>query len=193
MTMIAKSRISELWQATNQITSEIERWLHTREAKTIPLRFKAIDQARLLRLRVWSVKYYIPIIEILDILIPELRLLAKKKNPRYAIGVSISMLCGSGAEKLLRDKLSRRYPDSEHFLLWREHTRDAQLEAEAKDTSESDLISRSTGYKRLIDAPSVLDYVQQYESKITEKSDQQQIAVSQKWRRRKAYRGNPFR
>lgn len=185
--------MSELWQATNQITSDIERWLRIRESRSIPLRFKPIDQARLLRLRVWSVKYYIPIIEILDILIPELRLLTKKKSPRYALGITMQMLCGSGAEKLLQDRLRRRYPESEHFLLWREQLRDAQLELEAKEDSGSDLISRSTGYKRLIDAPSVSDYVLQYESKITEKSNNQSIAVSQKWRRRKAYRGNPFR
>ncbi len=184
--------LSELWQETNKILLDIESWLQSYDKKRVPLRFKPIDQARLLKLRVWSVKYEVSVKEILTIIVPILRNLTPKQRRGYGVGVSMNMLTGRKAEDILHDVLRIKYPDGENRIMWREVERDRQIAREQLEDQELTPKAKSE-YTSPLQAGSIELFAQAYKDKIESRRREYSVQYNQSWRKRKPYRGNPWR
>src|SRR5678809_225253 len=109
------NQLAQLWVSTNQIIGELDEWVLRTDGKEVRLRFKKIDQVRLLKLRVWSFRYQMEISDILDLIMPILRAQMHYKKKRYGLGVSIRSLTGKGAERILTQELKRHDPEGDHI------------------------------------------------------------------------------
>ena len=177
---------------TSQIANVIERWISTRDKKQVRLNFKPIDQARLLKLELWSRRYSVDIEEILDLIMPILRAQVKRKPRRQGgLGVTPATLTGDAAERILSQELHKKYPDGEHRAVYRERQREQQLANEKNDDLEG-LPAREPKLKGPLESSSVDEYVARYTDKVMEKRKQMQVEMGNPKRTCKRYRGNPW-
>ena len=107
------------------------------------------------------------------------------------MGVSVGTLTCARAEDILRKELRWRYQDGEHLKIWRERMRDAQLEAELVEEFEG-LTPRGTRVQSVVEAGSINKFVTDYRERVLRHRLQNRRALDAKWRRRKAYRYNPW-
>jgi hypothetical protein len=184
------TKLGEVYFIAGEITIEMEQWLERQTGKHSQLRFKKEDQVRLLKFRTWSMRYKISIAEILDITVPLLKEHLKHIVQRYGIGVPIKVLTGPGALSMLRSALERKYPGDEHLLAWREAERDRQLRAERIE--KLDGLPLKPKLHAPMSGETLEEYIDNYSQLAINKRREERRAASQRWRRRKSYRGNPW-
>lgn len=183
--------LSDLWKAANEITAELDRWIQRKDGRGVRLRFKAIDQARLLRLRVWAWRYKVELQELLDLIMPILRAQVKGKKSGFGLGLRVTTLTGDAAERILAAEVHKRYPDRENVVIWRDKVRQEQLEAERMEELDG-LKPREEKISRLLETDSVREFIASYYDRIEQARKRDRIAREQSWRKVKAYRGNPW-
>lgn len=178
----------------NEITAVLEHWCQTHDGSQSPIRFTSENQLRLLRLRTWSLRYYLPVYQIVDILVPILRRQAKlTKALRGGLGIAVTMLTGDGAERILAQELEERFPGKEHVGLWRERTREAQLSREELAETDGVAVRNTAGLVSVLDCETAEDFVRQYRLGIARKRDRYQTAALDRNRRKRPYRWSPWR
>lgn len=188
-----KNRLSELWSVTLQMVGELETYLQRQTGKRARLQYKSDKQVRLLRLKLWSVRYKISVQEVLDLIVPGLRSQMQGiKFKKYGIGVGVNALTGKKAEEILRDNLRDRYPDNEHLTLWREQEKERQLERERTEDLEG-LKPHEKPVVSLLESDSMEEFLTGYRDSIQKEKSQQDRVQTETWRKRKAYRGSPWR
>ena len=180
-----------IFGVANEVAAEIDAWAQRADGKDRRLAYRQDRLLRLTRLRVWSIRYRVPIGEILDLVMPILRARIHRQNAKYGLGVSIPALTGNGAEEILRKELHKRYPDGEQYKIWKEQTQEHQLAVEEKDEADG-LTLRSSGVKSVGEAASISHYLDSYRQRVLGRRKQLRKALDSKWRSRKAYRGNPW-
>lgn len=182
----------DLRKAVQYCVSAVEQWIKTRDEKsTVQLYFSQENKYRLLILRSWSLQYKLTITEILDMVMKPLRRhIAKNpyfKNKKMLLGVSVKTLTSAAAERIIREKIERRYPGNEHIAIWRRQERKVQLEREEREENDGELERRG-----LPKAGDLSEYAQLYRRSIRRQRLQLQKEEDADWRRRKAYRDNPW-
>lgn len=192
MTGSGSSRMSEMWGAANAIMTEVENWLLSRERKQLRLNFRVLDQARLLKLRVWEQRYCVGIPEILDLIMPILRAQVKRIRKSGGLGITVAAMTGDGAEKILVQELKKKYPDGENVTVLRERMREQQLQAE-EEADNDGMRTRDRSVRSVLDSISIGDFAKAYSSSIIRKRMRVQSELNNPVRRRKAYRGNCWR
>ena len=175
------------------VMDEIERWVNARDKKNIRLRLKAIDKIKVLRLRTWAARHEIELQEVLDIVIPLCRDRVKGKRQSYGIGVSIRTLTGSGAYRMLTEELLKKYPNGENSSMYKSRLQEEQLQTEAEEEADGLTVRTEKYTKTIIDAPSVNEFIQSYRTAVTKERIRYQKHLRERWRKRKAYRNNPWR
>ena len=188
-----KQNLAAVWGMAAEISREVEKWLLDHDKIEVWLKLKPEDQARLLRLRVWSLRFGVPVSEIMDIVVPPLRAAMdlKRYRKRYGIGFPVSILCGRTAEKILTTIIGRRYPNGEQHAALREFLREQQLDAERLEELDG-LTPKQNPVQSLLSAESLTDYVESYAREVMSVRARNRTEGSAKWRRRKRYRGNPW-
>lgn len=185
--------MSALWRASGEITQEIEHWLRLRDSVTLRLHFKASDQVALLRLRVWSTRYYLSVFEILDMVMPVLRHVSRRPRKQLkGLGVNVRTLTGQAAERILTQELPKIYPNGENRVAWKTKQQEMQLAAEAVHDADGLVSRQAPSCSSLLTAGSVQAFVSSYRLQVVGKRVAYREAVDQKWRRRRRYRGNPW-
>lgn len=177
------------------VASEVQDWIQSRDGVAVRLNFSQPDRLKLLRLRTWEIVYCVSLFEILDIIVAPIRQHSVGKlrgtKWRYGLGTSVSSLTGWHAEQILTTIIGRRYPTNEHLGFWREQERDRQLEAERMDACDGQVLREAR--KSPEDFESLDDYMADYNARVKKARDRERVAVDAEWRRRKAYRWNPWR
>lgn len=184
------SEILLVWSIAGKIQDAIQQLVNG-DGKYRHLVFKKPDQLRLLKLHAWSLQYYIPVGEILEMVVPPLRSMIKKKRKNYGLGVSIPTLTGNGALRILQEEITKRYPNGEHYAVWRVQEQAKQLEAERVDELDGVPIKAARS-RSLLEAPSVEAYITSYRRQILTARDTNNKALSSAVRKRKQYAGNPW-
>ena len=173
--------------------TDVESWLKDEDGAAPPLsKLKGMDQVQLLRLRTWSLRYFIPIKEILDMVLPILRNQMHRRG-RYGIGVPVRVLTGRKAQELLEDQIKRRYPEEEQIKVWASRERDRQVLKEIRDElgglQERD---RLRGHSKVDFG--LKHWTQTYVKLIeVRRKRYQQIEARNKRSKRRMYRRNPWR
>lgn len=185
------SELNHLWRRAREVTHALEKWIELRDDKIVHPTFKEIDQVRLLKLVTWSIRYRLPVVDILDLVIPVLRPLVPKKLQRSLLGVPLRMLLGPGAEKILISQIKKQFPDGQHLTVWISDEQERHLALEEKDALDG-MQMRSVKLVNILDAESVTAHMRAYNRMVRRERDRGDKARSQKWRGRKHYRGNPW-
>jgi hypothetical protein len=193
--MTAESRrMIRLWRATAQIGQEIEDWIleHDGKVARLEVQLKPESLAMLLRLRVWSVRYQIPVYEILDMMLPGLRELVDQTTKRNVLGVPVYVLTNDKAEGMVHDHVKRRYPQGENRIVWREHEQERQLDREQRELLDG-LKPRQATAKGMLEYDTPEEFTEEYRRIMIERREKREAERSKEWRKRKPYRGNPWR
>lgn len=185
------TELTKLWNAVNEIISELDDWILKTDGKEVRLRFKPIDQVRLLKLRVWETRYKLSIEEIMDLIMPILRYHMLRKKTSYGLGVSVRSFTGTGAERILIKELEKTDPDGQHEEVWRQLEQETQLEAEAREERDG-LPAKANLVILPLDVENTQDWATWYQGKIERRRNTYRELIRQEWRKRKNYRGNPW-
>lgn len=188
--------VAQLWAYSLQITSTITRWVEVHDKKHTILTYSKIDQLKLMTLRTWELRYRLPVYEILDLVVPVLRVVVKghlrRKKPLAGLRVPVSTLTGVAAERILLDQIAKKFPDAQHIGIWRAEERERQLRRERLVESEGITI-RQLGTVTLLSSQSVGGYIDAYKKQVHAKRVEEATELANKDRKRKSYRFNPWR
>ena len=186
-----RSAVAELWREANAIGRQIDRWIERHDSQRSYTVAAGLDQARLLRLRTWELRYHVRIPEILDLIVPSLRHQMSRPPRPGSLGVSVRALVGHAAEDMLKDAILRRYPAGEQQGIWRTREQDKQVALEYKE--ECDGLGQQ---RKPVAGPmafeTVAQFAQQYQVQLGRRLADHRKAASEVWRKRKHYRGNPW-
>lgn len=189
------SRIALVWELADQIAAEVCSWVKEKDGIDLYAGFSIENRLRLLKLRTWKLRYRLPVKEILSLVVPVLREHIesgfRKKSKRRGLGIGIPALTGRAAERILISQMKKKYPNNEHLAQWRQLERERQLSQEEQD--ETDLPTREVPDPTLLNSSSVASYVRRYRVRCLSRREKLEKEQSARWRRRKAYRGNPWR
>jgi|ERR1017187_1469989 hypothetical protein len=189
--MRKRPNLAEVWHLANGIIGELEAWL-AHGGKSMRLTISPINQARLLRLRVWSIRYCLSIAEILDLIMPILRAQARRPKHTYSLGISVPALTGDAAERILKAEIPKRYREGEHIQIARIREQEVQLRREHADELDG-LASKEYFTRSLMDVATVEQFVNMYREHVISRRNTYQNEMGAKWRSRKAYRYSPWR
>jgi len=105
---------------------------------------------------------------------------------KSALGISVTTLVSRAAQRIIEEKLVRRYPGGENVEIWRKREQAAQLERERKDAEEEPdrVLHRSLG--------NIDNYASRYKRRVLEKRDFLSDQELASWRKRRRYRNNPW-
>ena len=189
--MRKRPNLAEVWHLANGIIGELEAWL-AHGGKSMRLTISPINQARLLRLRVWSIRYCLSIAEILDLIMPILRAQVRQPKHTHGLGISVNALAGDAAERILKAEIPKRYREGEHIQIARMHEQQFQLYREQLDALDG-LAPREHFTRSFMDTETVEQFVTMYRKHVTSRRNTYQDEMGAKWRSRKAYRYSPWR
>ncbi len=173
----------------SMVTRDIERWIEVREQRRARLFLSEKDKLRLLRLRIWSMRYKISILEILDLIVPVFRKKFRLKGQGKGLGIPVSTLTGAVAEEILQDRLTEQYPDGANITAWKFAERERQLDAERMDEADG-MAVREPKMPTLLEVGDVAEYSRIYAERVAQTRAAQS---NQDWRKRRMYRDNPWR
>lgn len=151
---------------------------------------KRDDTYRLLRLKIWSIRYKVCLEYILSVLIPHFEKISSKHTGRRrsrGIGTTIPVLTGGAAEDFLADAVKKDFPDGENILSWRE---DTKLEFLARIEADDELPVRKKA-KSVLDYTSLAAYRKAYVKRITNMRDTEERVT--KRIAKQPFRDNVFR
>lgn len=178
--------MSELQTPVTEVCAEIEKILHKDFGKTLyfPNRQNA---ARLLKLKVWSIRYSVSIRYILSKLVPYFEHIASRhylRKDSKGLGVSIPVLTGKAAEEKLKEFIAKEFHDSENVLDWKESERERCIRLMEKE----EVMGRP---RPILQYRNVNDFVDAYSSKIDIKRKEADRLA--KKMAKQPWRGNPWR
>lgn len=183
--------VHEVWRKAIELTALLLRWVETRDGETRFILLSKPDQLRLLVLETWSIRYRLPVLEILDIVVPFVRLRWKSRGRVVSLlRFRIAALAGNSAEVYLREQLAKRYPNGENYAAWRQREIEHQLLVEEAEEL-GDLHTRSSPIG-LLGFDTGEAYVAAYRERVLKARAAYNKEASARWRKRKRYRGNPF-
>lgn len=122
------------WKEALKVRMEVEKALESIDKKHSRLKLHQVDQLRLLNLKTWSLRYYLPVREIVRLLLPILRGQLKPRKVYWGLGVTATMLTGDGAERILLREINKLYPNAEHIAMWRQDEQERQLIVERDES-----------------------------------------------------------
>lgn len=187
------NQVSRLWWYANKIVATIGTWIEVHDKKHIILHYSKTDQLRFMTLRTWELRYRVPVYEILDILVPIMRGVVKaKRSKQSALGVSAATLTGQAAERILADNLLKRFPNAEHIAVWRSTERERQLTRERQQDTEGVAV-RQPQPLTILQSKSTTAFLETYKKRVMARRVDEQSELTNKERKRKAYRWNPWR
>ena len=184
--------VTELWRRSNEIQSAIEHWIQDHDHKHVPVRYKPADQLKLLKFRTWQLRHKLSVPEILNLIVPVLRGQMLGRGRNYGLGIGVRTLVGRGSERILLEEIAKFYPSSEHISMWRDQERERQIDAEHNEDLDG-MESTSNKIPTLMDCDSVDQYLSRYKKKILHSRQVHEVEVTKASRKRKAYRGSPWR
>jgi len=187
-----KPELLALDNAIFHVLGEIEHWLELRDGISFTCRYKRVDQLKLLQLYGWELKYKLPIVEILDMIVPVLRALIRSKKKYRGLGLMVRSLVGDGAENILKKEIAKLYPHGEHIQIWKSRERDLHLEREVKDDLEG-VEQKDAAFKGILGYESVQIYLARYKRRVDIARKRELKASLSNRRKRKAYRWNCWR
>lgn len=170
----------------------IEGWLFNTDGIRVPLhKIKGVDQCRLLKFRTWSLRYYVEVEEILEMVLPVLRNQMRSRVGK-GLGVPIKILTGRKAEEILRDQIKRRYPDGENKKVWASRERERQIQRELRDElsgmRERDVLRGKTRLE-----VGILEWTHEYQKQISARHKRwEKIRARNLRSKRRGYRRNPW-
>lgn len=181
------TEVALLLYRADKLVNEITDWAEQFDGRRSFFRPKQMDRLRLLRLQVWATRYYVPLSEVLSILVPIMR---KETKAKSGIGVSITHLVGPKAYQILKDNLNRMYPDKSQVTAWREREQEVCLAREAavedgEEPKRSTIVTQREG-----EDPAL--FVKRYIKSTDRAREAYRKYQREEWRRRKPYRYNPF-
>lgn len=184
-----------MWKRAAGIQLMVQRYagLRTKNPE-LRLNYKQIDLVRLLKLQTWSYRYRLSIPEILSMVVPSLITVIKEQRPDYAptgLGVNITTLTGKSAERILRFQINKAYPENEHIHIWLQDEREKCLLRERVDDAGGTLPNEKVPH--ILDYTDMTAFVTDYKAKMEKMRASGDKARHEDWRKRKAYRGNPFK
>jgi hypothetical protein len=180
-----QSKVSPLWSITNEVRLELESYSGANLSY-----LKEQDLAKLAILKVWSIRYYLPVSEVIRIIVPVLKQIIRSRKKLRGLGVPITTLTAVGTEKILEREIQELYPDGEHVRLWKEQEREKQLNTELLDETEG-LPVKQVQLRPLYEYETCREFATGYEKMIDKKSKSMSNATQQH-RRSKPYRLNPW-
>lgn len=172
----------ELEQQLNSFQVEVQKLLTIQLKKSIVLRPSMTDSLRLFNLRMWSLKYNVPVKYILETLIGywlSTKNVTRKKPPR-GIGVRIPTLVGPTSRKVLESAILRDFPNRENELQARAAIEERFLASEE--------VMGADGSFRLHDPAK---FIKAYMSRI--KRAKKGLAALEERMQRRQWRGNPYK
>lgn len=138
------------------------------------------DQYRLLTLKMWERKYFVPIAFILSVLLPFWKKRLEEKKHHFSsksLGVGIPTLIGKISEEILKKAIEKKYPNGENVLAWKVTQQEAYLKLQRLVTKKYTNIE---------------DYIEEYqESCLRARKRNNRVIGSGKYTRRH-YVGNPW-
>lgn len=180
-----------LFRRAASIVTTLEEWLTAHDGSSGRLYLNKLDRMRLLKFESWSLRYHVPVVEILDIVIPIVRANLRGRRKGFGLGVRVTALTGQKAESTLRRGLRERYPNHEQYSIWVSDLQRQQLDAEDIDDLDGN-VPRSKAVPNVLQFKSVEEYVKQYRKAMGKARERYSDKVSARWRLRKPYRGNPW-
>lgn len=182
-----------LAKAINGVRQDINEWLDEQGRTGYRPDYSLNDCLRLYRLYVWGSRYKLAVAEILDVLVPALKSVVKRKAKAHGgLEIPAAVLTGRAARGILLDTLLKRYPNRENITAFKERERERQLLVEKQDELGG-ITVHVKPVVSFLEAESVEDFLQKYRERIEKKREENVRAALQSWRRRKNYRGNPWR
>jgi hypothetical protein len=186
-TQIDEVRLAHIY--AENVMYQLETWLRTRDKKNIPLGrvLSKVDRLRLLRLHSWSLQFKIPVLEILDFLVPAIRRMigqSEQQRQKTVFGVSMAVLTSPRFKAVLKEQIERKYPDGEHIEIWKAAEQEKQLAIEHGDELEL----RGTG-KGPLDFESLDQFLVNYNQRLSHAQKRKPDAKGRSMK----YRGNPWR
>ena len=185
-------RVRGLELEAMKIAVEIQNWIRSRDRIDVYLNFNRADQLKLLKLRTWEQVYKVSLFEIMDIIVEPIRVHSNLRRRRYGLGTSVASLTGYHAERILATIIGRKYPAGENVGLWREAERDRQMRAEKIDELDG-MEPREEKRQGILRMVLVDSFVENYVRSVIQRRDKMIAESGARWRRRKAYRDNPWR
>jgi hypothetical protein len=179
--------MQELTTPTSSLCAEIDSILKRYFGKNLYYPNEQ-NASRLLKLRVWSLRYKVDLIYILQKLLPYLEKVASKhylrKGSSRGLGVSIPVLTGPAAEEYLKKCIAQDFPDAENILAWKESEKERCIDLMEKD----EVMGKP---RPILHYEKVSDFVDSYSRRIrqTRKSSDRLDKKMSKI----PYRGNPWR
>lgn len=127
-----------LWGPASSWELEVDAELRKQFGKQLWVR-KSDDRLRLLKLRVWSLRYHVPLQYILAVLVPHFEKLAsrqyirKRAGSSKGLGFPITVLCGDVAHEFLQERIAKDFPSKENTQTWIEGHKQLCLEKTEMD------------------------------------------------------------
>lgn len=176
------------------VQTALDVWLFRHGKRGNYRKVKRMNAYKLLKLQVWAGRHRISIDEVVDILIPAFNKFqwGGRAREKWGTNISIATLTSNNAERILAKEIELRYPENEHRMIWRQQIRQEQLDKEKAEELDG-LIPHERGPRTMIEAASAEEFVTAYRARATKQREEHESQVSQSWRRRKAYRANPWR
>jgi hypothetical protein len=187
---VIEQELKQLNKTALRYAKRVEDYLQVYQGKNVRnvmLYLSEGDQLRLLTLRAWEMKYKVSLKFILSTLLPFWQSFLKNKTKKISrgLGVRISTLTGKKSEQILRDAISRTYPDNENVLVWMAERREEIIQCELERMHTGIRI------KSLLKFSSPQKYFRHYQNRIQEEALlREQIEDRMK---KFNYRDNPFR
>ncbi len=137
---------------------------------------------RLLSLRTWTLRYKLPLDEVLTVVLGFWDNVINKRRTRVlseqrGLGCTIPCLCGDRSEELIEEYIKRKYPNGEHIRAWK--------------------MSKQAAYIRI--RPIKMLYkgsfrlmIEDYTKKVVADRSRNQAIVERKSRARRRYPDNPW-
>ena len=175
---------SVLFSIKNEINAALRNLYPDKQIWNITLQ----DQLRLVKLKVWSERYSLPVTYILLKLLEYhwSRLPKPQRDKAKAskgLGIRIATLIGSVSERHLKDCIFQDFPDGDHLVVFKEAERDRIV-----DLLEEELPSRPKG---VLWHKTISNFIESYTRNLqsTQKTDSSYAKKLSKI----PYRGNPWR
>lgn len=143
------------------------------------------DELRLITFWVWSQRYKVPLSYVMETVIGWWKqVTSKRKGRKAALGVRVVTLTTKKSEAILQECILRDFPNNENVAEWRLHKQEKLL----------GLLDEPRGLARaFVDLRYPDKTVRSYKRKVDRRRYKLMKANAAQWRRRRAWRGNPWR
>ena len=190
---LARKEMRNLDSLATEYTYKVAKELSKIRKEQVTLYIRMPDKYRLLKLKVWSEKYRVPLIFILSTLIPLWESFIQRRSrqvKREGLNVRVSTLTGKKSEEFLKEAIKKEFPDGANKQLWIAKHRERILAKAILDSQDKDLLTRSQKVQDLSEFTTPKQYVAYYRRRVRYLSSSREKIIQQMEER--PYRSNPF-